>query len=397
MTENLTGTWNFPTRMLVGPGRIAELAQSCRACSIESPLVVTDQGLADLPVVAKAIKVLTGAGLSPDVFSDVKGNPTLDNVQAGLKAYRNGGHDGVVAIGGGSAMDVGKCVAFMARQTHSIWDFEEAGERWKQADAKAVAPVIAVPTAAGTGSEVARGAVVTNLATKEKRPIFHPKMMPKIVIADPELSVGLPPAMTAATGLDALTHCVEAYCAKGFHPMADGIALQGIALIARYLPRAFAKGDDIEARSRMLAAAAMGATAFQKGLGATHAISHPVNAFYDTHHGLTNAIVMPYVLLWNRPVIEHKMAILSRVLDLQPNLTQHGFDAVLGWLLDLRISLNIPNSLAELGVPEDRVEAMAEQAMRDPSAECNPRPMTQDDFARVIRAAICGDLTISGG
>lgn len=393
MTENLTGTWNFPTRMLVGPGRIAELAQSCRACGMEKPLIVTDEGLADLPVIAKARKVLSGAGIEAVLFDRVRGNPTLDNVEEGLTVYREGSHDGVIAIGGGSAMDVGKCIAFMAGQTLSIWDFEEANEQWKKADAKAVAPVIAVPTAAGTGSEVARGAVVTNRATKEKRSIFHPKMLPKVVIADPELSVGLPPAMTAATGFDALSHCVEAYCAKGFHPMADGIALQGIALIARYLPRAYEKGDDIEARSRMLAAASMGATAFQKGLGAMHAISHPVNAFYDTHHGLTNAILMPYVLVWNRQAIEHKMVILARVLDLSSD--KDGFDAVLAWLLDLRATLGIPNSLAELGVTEDRIEQMAEQAMRDPSTPANPRTMTAEAYAKVIRAAVCGDLTLS--
>jgi alcohol dehydrogenase class IV len=391
-TSTLTGTWNYPTRMLVGPGRIAELGDACRSANITRPLVVTDKGLADLPVTAKAEKVLAGAGLAAAVFSEVKGNPTLDNVEAGLAAYREGNHDGVVAIGGGSAIDVGKCVAFMAGQTRPIWDFEDIGDWWTRADASVIAPIIALPTTAGTGSEVGRAAVVTNRQTHEKKIIFHPQMLPKVVIADPELSVGLPAEITAATGFDALAHCIEAYCAPGFHPMADGIALQGTALIAAYLPRAYSQGHDIEARSRMLAAASMGATAFQKGLGAVHSISHPVGAIYDTHHGLTNGVLLPYVLLWNRPAIETKMDVLARVLNLAPNLTQTGFDAVLEWLLDFRRQLGIPHTLADLGVGDDRVGELAEQAVRDPSTSCNPRPMTAQDFEAVIRAAIHGDL-----
>ncbi len=396
MTESLTGTWDFPTRVLVGPGRIAELADACRSIGINRPLVVTDKGLADLPAVAKAVKVLKAAGFSADVFSEVKGNPTLDNVEAGLEAYRAGDHDGVVALGGGSALDVGKCIAFMSGQSRPIWDFEDVDDWWTRARTDTIAPIVAIPTTAGTGSEVGRAAVVTNRRTHEKKIIFHPKMLPTIVIADPELSIGLPPFLTAATGLDALSHCIEAYCAPGFHPMADGIALQGIALIARYLPRAFEKGDDLEARSRMLAAASMGATAFQKGLGAIHSISHPVGAIYDTHHGLTNGVVMPYVLLWNRPAIEHKMAILARVLDLQPNLTHSGFDAVFEWLLDFRKALGIAHTLAELGIEDDRVAELAAQAMRDPSTSGNPRPMTIADFEQVIRASIRGNLALAG-
>lgn len=396
MTESLTGTWDFPTRVLVGPGRIAELADACRSIGINRPLVVTDKGLADLPAVAKAVKVLKAAGFPADVFSEVKGNPTLDNVEAGLEAYRAGDHDGVVALGGGSALDVGKCIAFMSGQSRPIWDFEDVDDWWTRARTDTIAPIVAIPTTAGTGSEVGRAAVVTNRRTHEKKIIFHPKMLPTIVIADPELSIGLPPFLTAATGLDALSHCIEAYCAPGFHPMADGIALQGIALIARYLPRAFEKGDDLEARSRMLAAASMGATAFQKGLGAIHSISHPVGAIYDTHHGLTNGVVMPYVLLWNRPAIEHKMAILARVLDLQPNLTHSGFDAVFEWLLDFRKALGIAHTLAELGIEDDRVAELAAQAMRDPSTSGNPRPMTIADFEQVIRASIRGNLALAG-
>ncbi|MDX6805660.1 iron-containing alcohol dehydrogenase [Terrihabitans rhizophilus] len=388
MTAELKGAWNYPTRVLVGPGRIAELANACKTAGIGRPLIVTDKGLADGPVVAAAKGVLQAAGLTSDVFSDVKGNPTEGNVEAGLAAYRDGGHDGVVALGGGSALDVGKMVAFMAGQTRPIWDFEDVDDWYTRANADVIAPIVAVPTTAGTGSEVGRAAVVTNSATHEKKIIFHPLMLPKVVIADPELTIGLPPFLTAATGFDALAHCIEALSAPGFHPMADGIAIEGIRLIAEYLPRAYAEGDDIEARSRMLAAGSMGAAAFQKGLGAVHSVSHPVGAFYDTHHGLTNGVMLPYVLVLNRPAIEEKMAVVARVLD----LPERGFDAVLKWLLEFRKALGVPHTLAELGVEESRAAELAEHAERDPSTGGNPVPLTAADFETLIRAAIRGDL-----
>jgi alcohol dehydrogenase class IV len=388
MTAELKGAWNYPTRVLVGPGRIAELADACKTAGIGRPLIVTDKGLADGPVVAAAKGVLQAAGLTHDVFSDVKGNPTEGNVEAGLAAYRAGGHDGVVALGGGSALDVGKMVAFMAGQTRPIWDFEDVDDWYTRANADVIAPIVAVPTTAGTGSEVGRAAVVTNSATHEKKIIFHPLTLPKVVIADPELTVGLPPFLTAATGFDALAHCIEALSAPGFHPMADGIAIEGIRLIAEYLPRAYAKGDDIEARSRMLAAGSMGAAAFQKGLGAVHSVSHPVGAFYDTHHGLTNGVMLPYVLVLNRPAIEEKMAVVARVLD----LPERGFDAVLKWLLEFREALGVPHTLAELGVEESRAAELAEHAERDPSTGGNPVPLKAADFETLIRAAIRGDL-----
>lgn len=388
----LTGAWNYPTRVLSGPGRIAELADACRTAGITKPLIVTDGGLVGTPILASAEDSLKKAGLSYGIFSDVKGNPTESNVKAGLAVFTAGGHDGVIAFGGGSALDVGKSVAFMNGQTRPIFDYEDVGDWWTRANAATIAPIVAVPTTAGTGSEVGRAAVVTNEATHEKKIIFHPLMLPKVVIADPELTVGLPPKLTAGTGFDALTHCFEAYCAPGFHPMADGIALEGLRLVSIYLPRAVANGRDIEARSRMLAAASMGAAAFQKGLGAVHSISHPVGAFYDTHHGLTNGVVLPYVMLWNRPAIEDRMDAIARLLD----LPGRGFDGVLAWILQLRQDLGIANSLADLGVDESRIAELAVQAERDPSTGGNPRPMAAKDFEPVIRAAIRGDLTLKG-
>jgi alcohol dehydrogenase class IV len=388
MPATLTANWNFPTRVLAGPGRLAELAACCKSAEIARPLIVTDKGLADGPVIAKAQALLKEAGLPVAVFADVRGNPTEANVKAGLSAFRAGSHDGVVAIGGGSALDVGKAIAFMNGQTRPIWDFEDIGDWWTRAEIKGIAPIVAVPTTAGTGSEVGRAGVVTNEATHLKKIIFHPLMLPKVVIADPEVTVGLPPFLTAATGFDALAHCFEAYCSPGFHPLCDGIALEGLRLIKEYLPRAYHDGADIEARSRMLAAASMGATAFQKGLGAVHSISHPIGALYDTHHGLTNGVVLPYVMSFNRGAIAERMRLLGRVLD----LAKPDFDGVLDWVLALRKELGVPHSLADLGVKEDRIDEMAAMAVDDPTAASNPVKMQAADFAKVMRAAVRGDV-----
>jgi alcohol dehydrogenase class IV len=384
----LKGNWNYPTRVLFGPGRIAELAEACRAAGISRPLLVTDKGLENADITKTALGVLAVAGLTAGVFADVKGNPTGANLEAGLAAFRAGGYDGVVAFGGGSGLDVGKTIAFMAGQTRPVWDFEDVGDWWTRADPAGIRPIVAVPTTAGTGSEVGRAAVITNEATHEKKIIFHPEMLPKVVIADPELTVGLPRGLTVGTGFDALAHCLEAYCAPGFHPLADGIALEGLRLIDRYLPRAAANGADIEARAEMLAAAAMGATAFQKGLGAVHSVSHPVGAFFDTHHGLTNGVMLPYVLAFNRPAIEERMVVLARVLDLPAG----GTGAVIDWVLRLRRELGVPHTLAELGVTEDRIAELARHAERDPSTGGNPVPMKAADFERLIAAAIRGDV-----
>jgi alcohol dehydrogenase class IV len=314
----------------------------------------------------------------------VQGNPVGNNVDEGTALYRSGGHDGVIAVGGGSGLDVGKAIAFMAGQSRPLWDFEDVGDWWTRADPAGIAPVIAVPTTAGTGSEVGRASVIVKQETYEKKIIFHPKMLPVVVIADPELTVGLPAHITAATGMDAFVHCFEAYCAPGYHPMADGIALEGMRLVKDYLPRAYANGSDIEARSRMLAAASMGATAFQKGLGAVHSISHPVGAFYNTHHGLTNAIVLPYVMMFNRSAIEDKMIPLARYLGLNGN----GFDAVYTWVLDFRARLGIPGSLGDIGVPIDQAETIGEHAQRDPSTSGNPRVTRAEDMTAIFKAAV---------
>lgn len=388
MTPVLTANWNFPTRIWSGPGRIGELAAACALAGIERPLIVSDKGLADSLIIANVSAVLAKAGLVSAVFAEVQGNPVGRNVDHGVALYRAGGHDGVIAVGGGSGLDVGKAIAFMSGQSRPLWDFEDVGDWWSRADPGGIAPVIAVPTTAGTGSEVGRAAVVVKEDTHEKKIIFHPRMLPVVVIADPELTVGLPPHITAATGMDAFVHCFEAYCAPGFHPMADGIALEGMRLVKDYLPRAFANGSDIEARSRMLAAASMGATAFQKGLGAVHSISHPVGAFYDTHHGLTNAVVLPYVMMFNRPAIAEKMQPLARYLDLDGV----GFDAVLDWTLAFRKLLGIPDGLAALGVPVDQAEVIGDHAQRDPSTGGNPRPTCAADMTAIFRAAVAGNL-----
>ena len=384
MSTMLRGNWSYPTTIWAGPGRISELKAACSAAGIKRPLLVTDEGLAGAPMVKRALSSLANAAL----FGAVRGNPALRHVEAGLEAYRAGGHDGVVALGGGSALDVGKVVAFMIGQTRPLWDFEDIGERWMRADAARIAPIVAVPTTAGTGSEVGRAAVILNEETHQKKIIFHPKMMPRIVISDAELTVGLPRTVTAATGMDAFTHCFEAFCAPGFHPLADGVALEGMRLIHHYLPRACQDGSDIEARGEMLAAASMGATAFQKGLGAVHAIAHPVGSWFNTHHGLTNAVILPYVVTFNRSAIAQKTDIIARLLD----LPQRGFDGFLAWLLAFRRELGIPHSLAELGVSADQAALIGREAAIDPSAGGNPIPVDAAALERIFRTAVEGRL-----
>ncbi len=384
MSAVLKGNWNYPTTIWAGPGRIAELPAACQRSGMLRPLVVTDQGLLDSAMVRAAANALGGA----PVFGGVQGNPTAAHVEAGLVAYRAGRHDGVVAFGGGAALDTGKVVAFMSGQKRPLWDFEDIGDWWTRADLAGIAAVVAVPTTAGTGSEVGRAGVILNETTHQKKIIFHPLMMPKVVISDPELTVGLPRWVTAATGMDAFVHCFEAYCAPGFHPLADGIALEGMRLVASYLPRACANGADIEARAQMLAAASMGATAFQKGLGGVHAIAHPVGSFFNTHHGLTNAVVLPYVMEFNRRAIEAKCEVIARVLD----LPVRGFDGLYAWVLELRRELGIAHTLAEIGVSVDQSAVIGAEAAIDPSAAGNPIPVTAADLERIFRAAVLGQL-----
>ena len=388
MSANLRANWNYPTRVWVGPGRIAELPAACATLGIRRPLLVTDEGLRDAPMVRQACALVAGTGL----YAGVRGNPVAANIEAGLAVYRAGGHDGVLAFGGGSALDAGKVIAFMSGQTRPLWDFEDVGDWWTRADERGIAPVVAVPTTAGTGSEVGRAGVIVNETTHQKKIIFHPRMMPGVVISDPELTVGLPAGVTAATGLDAFVHCFEAYCAPGFHPLADGIALEGMRLIQTYLPRACEHGRDIEARSRMLAAASMGATAFQKGLGAVHAIAHPVGAFFNTHHGLTNAVLLPYVIVHNRPAIGPQLQVIARVL----NLSGEPFAAVYDWVLALRKRLGIPHTLADIGVTLGNPDTIGREASLDPSASGNPLPTDATTYARLFRSAVKGDLSLAG-
>lgn len=387
----LTAKWNFPTTVLFGPGRIKELPAVLKAAGIKRPLFVTDPGLAKLPVVASTLAVLDEAGVAYGVFSDVKPNPVESNLYAGVEVFKSGQHDGVIAFGGGSALDLGKLIAFQAGQTRPVWDFEDIGDWWTRADSDAIAPIIAVPTTAGTGSEVGRAGVLTNETTHTKKVIFHPKMLPVTVIADPELSTGMPPFITAGTGMDALAHCLEAYCAPGFHPMADGIAVEGIRLVFENLPKAYADGKDIEARANMMAAAAMGATAFQKGLGAIHSLSHPIGALYDSHHGMTNAVFMPYVLLQNRSAIEKRIERLADYLGIKG-----GFDGFLAAVVKLRSDLGVPNTLPEfirgLEMDDTRKDLIAEMAIVDPTAGGNPIELTKERALKLLNAAFEGKV-----
>ncbi|WP_368562250.1 iron-containing alcohol dehydrogenase [Pseudoxanthomonas sp. UTMC 1351] len=378
--------WNYPTAIRFGAGRIAELAEVCLANGIRKPLLVTDAGLASSPITIGALAGLRAAGLDAELFADLKSNPVEANLNDGLLAYRDGGHDGVVAFGGGSGLDTGKLIAFMSGQSRPIWDFEDIGDWWTRADPDGIAPIIAVPTTAGTGSEVGRAGVLTDETTHTKKIIFHPKMMPRAVICDPQLTVGMPPRITAGTGMDALSHCLEAYCAPGYHPMADGIALEGMRLVKNALPRAYARPDDIDARGDMMTAAAMGATAFQKGLGGMHALSHPIGALYDTHHGMTNAVFMPYVLAFNRSAIEERIARLAAYLQL-PRTDFVGF---LDWILELRAQLGVPHTLPEFGVDGNRAGEIATMAEADPSAGGNPIKFDAAAAAKVLDAALVG-------
>jgi alcohol dehydrogenase class IV len=382
-----TANWNYPTQMRFGPGRIAELPHVCSNLGITRPMLVTDPGLSGLPMVRDALAACEGTGMPATLFDGVKPNPTGSNVEAGLALYREKDCDGVIAFGGGSALDAGKAIALMAGQTKPLWAFEDRGSNWKAVDPEGVAPIIAVPTTAGTGSEVGRASVILDESDHTKKIIFHPKMLPSVVISDPELTVGLPPKITAATGMDALAHCLEAYCAPGFHPMAEGIAVEGMRLVKDWLLRATEEGRDLEARSNMLAAASMGATAFQKGLGAIHSLSHPVGALYDTHHGLTNAVFMPYVLQFNRPAIEDRMRRLAAWLGIEG-----GYQGFLDWVLKLRSDLGIPHKLSEIGVDELRIDEIAAMAVVDPTAPGNPVALDEEGARHLMENALEGRL-----
>lgn len=383
-----TGNFNYPTTIKFGCDRIMELASHCKSMNMLQPLLVTDQGLAKLDMIKTAIQTNNTAGVPTGLFCDVKPNPNGENIMTGVRQYGDGGHDGIIAFGGGSALDAGKAIALMVGQSRPIWDFEDVGDNWTRVNVAQMAPVIAVPTTAGTGSEVGRASVIVDETRHRKKIIFHPRMLPALVIADPRLTVPLPSRVTAATGMDALSHNLEAYCAPFYHPMADGIALEGMRLIKNFLPAACQHGGDLLARSNMLIASAMGATAFQKGLGAMHALAHPLGAIYDAHHGLLNAILMPYVLQRNQAAIDDKICYLARVLELQT----HTFSAFLDYIVGLRSTIGIPHSLYEIGIDAQRVVEIGELATQDPSAGGNPIPLSAKDYTAILSNAIDGKL-----
>jgi len=377
--------WNYPTTIWFGEKRINEIQKACDDLNIKKPLIVTDPGILKTNIVEKINAALSTRA---NIFSDVQSNPTGQNVENGVLNFNANTHDGVIAVGGGSGMDVGKGIAFMAGQNRPLWDFEDIGDYWTRANSEVIKPIIAVPTTAGTGSETGRAGVYTNEETHEKKIIFHPKMLPSIVILDPELTIPLPKSLTAFTGMDALAHCIEAYSSNFFHPLSQGIALEGIFLIKKYLIKAYQDGSDLEARGNMLATSSMGSIAFQKGLGAIHSLSHPVGALYNTHHGLTNAVFMPYVLKKNREVIEEKIVSLSRYIDLD-NQT---FDGFMNWVLDLRKKLSIPHTLKELIKDDAKFEEMSQMAKDDPSTGGNPIPLEVNDFYNLYKDSYLGNL-----
>ena len=378
-----TGNWSYPTTMKFCAGRIAELPAACATAGMTRPLLVTDKGLADLPITASTLDIMEAAGLGRGLFSEVDPNPNEMNLEAGVAAYKAGGHDGVIAFGGGSGLDLGKMIAFMAGQTRPVWDFEDIGDWWTRANADAIAPIVAVPTTAGTGSEVGRASVITNSQTHVKKIIFHPKVLPAVVICDPELTVGMPKFITAGTGLDAFAHCVEAFSSPHYHPMSQGIALEGMRLVIDNLPRAYADGTDIEARANMMSAAAMGATAFQKGLGAIHAMSHPIGAVFNTHHGTTNAVCMPAVLELNAPEIADRFDLAASYIGVKG-----GFDGFRTFVQNFNDSLAIPRKLSEMGVTANRIDDMVAMALEDPSCGGNPVTLTKTNLRTLFDACL---------
>ena len=381
--------WNYPTTMWVGENRINDIAQACNNLGITTPLLVTDKGLAQTEILKKTLSILDNNNLSVELYSNVIGNPTGKNVTEGVNYFNKNNCDGVIAFGGGSGLDVGKAIAFMSAQNLPLWDFEDVGDNWTKANSEKIAPIIAVPTTAGTGSETGRASVILNEETGVKNIIFHPKFLPSIVILDPILTLGLPAKITAATGMDALAHNLEAYCAPGYHPMADGIALEGMRLINEWLLEAVNNGSNIEARQNMLTAASMGSTAFQKGLGAIHSLSHPVNALNNVHHGLSNAIFMPYVLTFNKDVIEQKIIKICDYLELK----DRSFIGFINWVLDLRKKLEIPHKLSEVISEKDfDLDRLSKMALLDPSTAGNPKKLTENDMKIMYQHSMNGEL-----
>ena len=381
--------WNYPTTIWVGENRINELSKACNQLNIKKPLIVTDGGLVKSEMFLKMITRLESEGIKMNIFSDVVGNPTGNNVNEGVKIFNDNKNDGIIAFGGGSGLDVGKTISFMSAQNLSIWEFEDVGDNWKKANIDKIRPIIGIPTTAGTGSETGRASVILNEDTGAKNIIFHPKLLPSIVILDPILTINLPAKLTAATGMDALAHNLEAFFAPGYHPMADGIALEGMRLINKNLINAFKDGFNIEARTNMLVAATMGSTAFQKGLGAIHSLSHPINALNNIHHGLSNSIFMPYVLTFNRDVIEDKVLKICHYLELK----NKSFNGFIDWVLKLRIDLEMPHKLSEIIMEKDfDIERLSLMALEDPSTATNPKKLTVNDMKLMYNHSMTGKL-----
>ncbi len=374
--------WNYPTNVWFGVDRSKEIQEACDTLGIKNPLIVTDPGLLQTSIIDE---INSGLSSNTQIYSDVQGNPTGSNVTNGVKVFLEGSHDGVIAIGGGSGMDAGKGIAFLAHQSRPLWDFEDIGDWWTRADSSVIKPIIAIPTTAGTGSEVGRAAVFLNEENHKKKIIFHPKMLPQIAILDPSLTLNLPKSITAGTGMDALAHCIEAYSSPFYHPMAEGTALEGLRLVKENIQEVYHNGNNVEARSNMLVASMMGAAAFQKGLGAIHSITHPVNSLYKTHHGTTNGTVMPFVLNYNRSTIEEKFTRLANFLDIK-----NGFEGIIDWTIDLKKEMEIPETLKDMGVNEGDEIKLAPLAQEDPSTGANPLEMTVERFQELILNCISG-------
>jgi alcohol dehydrogenase class IV len=385
--DKLQANWNYPAPIRFGAGKISELADICKVLDINKPLLVTDAGLAEQQFVKDIIQANIDAGIKTIMFSQIKPNPTGTNIEEGVEAYKKGKHDGVIALGGGSGLDAGKAIALMVDQKYSLWDLEDVGDNWKRINPEGIAPVIAIPTTAGTGSEVGRSSVIVDESTSSKKIIFHPNMMPDVVIEDPVLTQGLPAHITAATGVDAFVHNLEAYCSTAYHPMADGIALEGMRLIKEWLPVAFENSNDLVARSHMLIASSMGATAFQKGLGGVHALAHPLGAVFDKHHGLLNAILLPYVLVRNKSAIEEKIIHIARYLDLE----DVSFDGFMNWIIKFREDLKIPNDLGALDITLEKKELIGWLAVQDSCASGNPIQFSEDQYSEIFECAVNGD------
>ena len=374
--------WNYPTNVWFGVDRSKEIQKACDTLGIKNPLIVTDPGLLQTSIIDE---INSGLSSNTQIYSDVQGNPTGSNVTNGVKVFLEGSHDGVIAIGGGSGMDAGKGIAFLAHQSRPLWDFEDIGDWWTRADSSVIKPIIAIPTTAGTGSEVGRAAVFLNEENHKKKIIFHPKMLPQIAILDPSLTLNLPKSITAGTGMDALAHCIEAYSSPFYHPMAEGTALEGLRLVKENIQEVYHNGNNVEARSHMLVASMMGAAAFQKGLGAIHSVTHPVNSLYKTHHGTTNGTVMPFVLNYNRSTIEEKFTRLANFLDVK-----NGFEGIVDWIIELKKDMEIPETLKDMGVNEGDEIKLAPLAQEDPSTGANPLEMTVERFQELILNCISG-------